>query len=82
MNRIVLNGAGVVYMDPECRSLTPLTLMTAVRLWWMIQKEPRKAALRMSECEQIASAYAEGDQGWFWNLPIPPNYQPCPYYVC
>jgi hypothetical protein len=83
MTRIILNGAGQVDVDLENRVLAPVDMKTAYHLWWMIQCAPRKAVRRMAECEQIASEYAEDDDlGWFWDLPVPPNYRPCPCCVC
>lgn len=82
MTRILLNGVGAVDLDLENRTLTPVDLQAAYRLWWLVMSAPRKATQRMAECERIASEYAEDDLGWFWNLPVPPDYRPCPCCVC
>ena len=82
MTRIILNGVGAVDLDLENHVLTPVDMITSYRLWCLIQHSPRKAARVMDECEQISNEYAEDDLGWFWNLPVPPNYKPCPCCVC
>jgi hypothetical protein len=82
MTHLLLNGIGPVELDQENRTLTPVNLQVAVKLWWMIQHNPRKAYQYMEECEQVACDYTEDDLGWFWDLPVPPNYHLCPCCSC
>ena len=79
---LLISGVGRIDVDIENCTLTPSGPMAAFRLWWMIQKHPRKAAQRMDLCEQLANEYVEDDLGWLWDLPVPPNYRPCPCCVC
>ena len=79
---LVLNGIGRVIVDLEHHILTPANPAVSYRLWSMVQCAPRKAALRMSQCEDAAAQYAEDDDPWFWDLPVPADYQLCPCCMC
>ena len=83
MIRVLMSGIGPVDLDPVSLILTPVDLQVAVRLWWLVQHNPRKAVQRMEECEKVASEYVDADDiGWLWDLPVPPNYQLCPCCSC
>ena len=73
---IVCRGVGAIIIDTMDHTLTPISVLVALRLWGLIQVDAEKAVARMLECERWADRCCESQTPWLWDLPVSASYQP------